>query len=430
MMRIGDDRLRSRVMLVMVVFIAVGFLIWACAPAPSPPEVKEEKKVKVGLSLCLTGPIASTGKPFSLGILDYLTYVNDVLGGIEYRTPEGKTEKVKMDIKWEDNAYDPARALAIYKRQSEWGAQIMHLTAGSMVLTCLSHIARDHMPVVYGTVAEIHAMAAEPLTTVAQLTTYVDEHAFFMDWVKAGWKEARPPRIGFINLESPMARAQLPGKGPDYAQKIGVEYLGLEWVPYAVTSAAVELKRLADKGADWIFVGHVSGGASVVLKDAERLGLKNKVKFALVDYGSGEDTLRAAGKAMEGVYGVSVAALPTEDLPGVKEGKELAARYRPGYEVERPYLAGIYLAKVMVEGIRLALEKVGYEGLNRDAIAEGLKSIKGLDVGGLIPPITIDPDYPVICPYFRMVFVEGGKFKVVSDWIRSPTLLKGWKPGE
>jgi len=404
-------------------------LLLACAPgAPTPAPVAKEKTVKVGLSLSVTGPIASTTAPVSYGVYDYLRYVNDALGGVGYTTPEGKKDRVKLELKWEDTAYDPARALATYKRLKEWGSQIMHITAGSMVLTVLAHITRDHMPVVYWNVAQPNAMAERPLYSIAGSLTYTDEYAFLMDWVKRNWKEARPPRIGIIQIETAMARAELPGKVPEYAKRAGVEYVGMEWLPYAVTESTVELRRLAEKGADWIAIGHAVGGILVILKDAVRLGLKDKIKFYLMNYSFFEDVPRLGGEVAEGVYGGVLSALPTEDLPGVKEALKIASKYRPGYEVPRVYFEGIVLGKVMVEGIRRALEEVGYENLTREAIMKGLLSIRDFDTGGLVPPITVDPEYPVLNPKFRIGVIEGGKIKLISDWLEGHYLLKGWKP--
>jgi len=425
-------RFRGLIPVLTAVLVAV-LLLAACAPGPAAtptPKPEEAKKVRVALSLTMTGPLASTGRLFSTGVWDYLRYVNDVLGGIEYRAPDGKLKRVKMDIIWEDTAYDMARAVATYKRQREFDPHIMHISAGSPVLTVLSFITKDHMPVVYYGPAQPNAMAERPLYTVAEFGTYTDEEAVFMDWVKANWKEARPPRVGFIQLDTAMARAELPGKVPDYAKSIGVEWVGTEWLPYAVTESTVELKRLAEKGADWIFVCHVAGGgAPVVLKDAVRLGLKDKIKFAIVHWGFDETFPKVAGEAAEGVYGMLTSALPSEDIPGVRLAREIAARYRPGFEPTIVYLAGIPIGMVMVEGVKRALEKVGYDNLTREAVMEGLLSIKDLDVGGILPNITLDPEYPVMNPRYRLGVVEGGKIKPVSDWFEMHYLLKGWKPG-
>jgi hypothetical protein len=75
-----------------------------------------------------------------------------------------------------------------------------------------------------------------------------------------------------------------------------------------------------------------------------------------------------------------------------------------------------------VEGLRLALEKVGYERLTREAINEALHSITNFDVGGVVPPVTIDPDYPLITKHIKIAIVQGGGFKVLSDWIECPVV--------
>ncbi|MDP7469518.1 MAG: hypothetical protein QGI79_01715, partial [Dehalococcoidia bacterium] len=58
----------------------------ATAPQPVAPV---EKKVKVGLGLSVTGALASTTRPISYGLWDYLKYVNDVQGGLTYTSPAG-----------------------------------------------------------------------------------------------------------------------------------------------------------------------------------------------------------------------------------------------------------------------------------------------------------------------------------------------------
>ena len=96
-----------------------------CAPAP-PPSAKE-KAIRIGISLCTTGPIATAGEPISWGTLTYIKYLNEELGGIEYQTADGKTERVKLDAIWEDNAYNVAKTVSIYKRQKTAGVLAMAL---------------------------------------------------------------------------------------------------------------------------------------------------------------------------------------------------------------------------------------------------------------------------------------------------------------
>jgi ABC-type branched-subunit amino acid transport system substrate-binding protein len=326
-------------------------------------------------------------------------------------------------------AYDPAKSVETYRRLREWGAQFMHLTAGSMVLTNLDAITRDRMPMVYYGPVQPNSAAAKPAYTIGEFPAYTDEEAIMMDWVVKNWTGSKPPRVGFLHLETAMARAELPGQVPDYAKKIGVEYVGHEWVPYAVTDTSVELKRLADKGADWIFLSHVPAANSVALKDAIRLGLKDKVKFVVVHWGFNELLAEAAGDAADGVYGMVPAALPNEDLPGVKLARDTFNTYRPGDTFTSTYMQGFTLGRFMAEGLKTALQRVGYEKLTGEAINDALMGTKALDLGGVVPPVTINPDYAIVANSYRIGILEKGKFRIVEpNWMPSHDLNKGWIP--
>ena len=419
-----------RVVQVLAAALLVGLLVSACAGGggPATPTPAAQRTVKVGLGISLTGALASTTVPISYGIWDYLRYVNDVQGGLKYRSPGGQEETVTLELKWEDMAYDPARSVATYKRLKDWGAQMMHLTAGSMLLPNLGSITKDNMAIPYYGPSQPNAMAERPINTVGQFGTYTDEDALFASWVKDNWKEARPPKIGYLHLETAMSRAELPGKLPDYVRGIGVDYLGMEWLPYAVTDSSVELKRLADAGADWIFTAHVPGGASTIYKDAQRLGLLGKIKFFMVHWGFSEGFLEAAGPLSEGVYGWIPSATAAENLPGVKLAGEIAQRYHPGYKLNSNYIQGNVVGMVMVEALKKALEKTGYANLTREAIRDAMVSIRGLDTGGIVPTINMDPAYPLMNPKYKVGVVQGGQFRLVSDWLEMKYLMKGWKP--
>ncbi len=424
-------RRRWVVMVLGALLLVAAPLLAACGggtPEAPQPGAPVEKKVKVGLGLSLTGPLASVTKPISYGLWDYVKYVNDVEGGLTYTSPAGVQETVTLDIKWEDMAYDPARAVDTYRRLEQWGAQVMHLTAGSMVLTVLDSITRDQVPVVYYGPVQPNSAGARPLYTYAQFPGYSDEDAVFMDWVVANWTESRKPRIGFINLETAMARVELPGKVPAYAESIGVEWLGQEWLPYAVTDSTVELKRLVDQDPDWIFLAHVTSGASVILKDAVRMGIRDKINFAQIFWAFNELMPLTAGEAAEGLYGMVPAALTTEDLPGVKQSRETMNQYRGGDTFNATYMQGTLLGRFMLAGLKTALETVGYENLTRDAINQALISTTNLDVGGIVPPITINPEFPILANGYRVAQIQDGVIVPVSEWMPSNNLLKGWIP--
>ena len=86
----------SSLLLAMVVVFS------ACAPAP----MLEEKEIKIGCQLALTGPAASTSVPADEGILDYLAYFNDT-GGID---------GIPIKYFWEDNQANTPRGILAYRK--------------------------------------------------------------------------------------------------------------------------------------------------------------------------------------------------------------------------------------------------------------------------------------------------------------------------
>ena len=56
-------------------------------------------------------------------------------------------------------------------------------------------------------------------------------------------------------------------------------------------------------------------------------------------------------------------------------------------------------------------------GVTRDSLVTALESIKGLETG-IVPPVTIGPDHETQKQGF-WVKVENGKFKQLTDWLRS-----------
>lgn len=408
-----------------VLFVTVLFLLLAtttfqgaCGNA-SPAEAESQKTVKVGLSLSLTGAIASTTYPTSLGVQSYMKYVNDVLGGVKYRTATGATDSVYLDILSEDSAYNVSKALSIYKRQKAAGVMVMYSVSGSMATGLTELVVRDEMPIVQSTGALPVTLGERTIFITSFLPSTADHIKGVMKGLQAGWKEARPLRFGSIAVESPEARAGFTDPSvAEYAKQIGVEYLGNEWVPYAITDSSIELNRLSSKQPDYVFMYHVTGQIVTILKDAQRLDLTKKSTFVVTPYGFDENLLVLGKDVAEGVYGFAYTAATTDNVPGQKLMKDIADR--EGMALSTMSENGIVAGMVIVEGLRIALEKAGYDSLTSKDINAGIQSIMNLDTGGVVPAITISPNYPVINKYLKPYRISGGKLESQGDWVEIP----------
>ena len=60
---------------------------------------------------------------------------------------------------------------------------------------------------------------------------------------------------------------------------------------------------------------------------------------------------------------------------------------------------------------------MGYDKLTPTDIKDALFTLKNVDAGGLLPPITVrEPDYPVLTNHYLMNRIQGGRLVPVSGF--------------
>jgi len=93
-----------------ILSIALAILLLFTACAPSPP-AEEEKVVKIGAILPVTGVAASIMQVGFRNLIDYIEYYDEVgVPGLEL--PPGVT----IELIWGDSGYEPLRAISVYER--------------------------------------------------------------------------------------------------------------------------------------------------------------------------------------------------------------------------------------------------------------------------------------------------------------------------
>ena len=257
----------------------LALLVFAsCAPAGSPAE--GEKSIKVGVSLVLTGPVATSGAAISWGMVDYLKYLNEQLGGIEYHTPEGKVDHIKLDFVWEDNAYSVPKTLSIYKRQKAAGVGLMAILGSTPGEAIVVMASRDQIPVIgFAASASPVNMGAKPNYYMASMGSVADQAGVIMKWFAETWKQPRRPKVGVIFGDVPSLRpVAYPEGTPAYAARLGMDWVGAEFIPTATTDTTIELTRLAANGADLIVIenDHIALDLDIP-EDYERLKIQKSI---------------------------------------------------------------------------------------------------------------------------------------------------------
>jgi branched-chain amino acid transport system substrate-binding protein len=397
----------------------------------------EVRTVKVGWFSDLTGPLADTQPARLPGGRDYFKYVNEQ-GGIK-----GKGGVVKVDVLWVDDKSNPTIALETYEKWRRDPDLVVTSNLLAVVIAALEDKLRtDKIPCVYG--AGTVSVVMEPLRDYIYMTGPPRDRqiAAVVDWVLKNWKEKKPPKFAVIGNDQGWAKhCVYNGGGAKYAQARGLEVVRLI-VPLFPTDTTSELRKIKEAGVNFIYSVISPMTASILLKDAYRVGLNIPI---ILDQACGDyDVVVKLKEAGEGIY-ITPAAMPFHNVaeqfmtPGLRKVTEIYAKYNPQKTPAHiTYSYGFRDALIISEGIRLALEKVSAKELNGEALKKyGFGAMKDFDPMSLTGPITFPPDTHIGQNSVVLVQLKGGKVHVPLNWTEAPfvtetRLLKSpyLKPGK
>jgi len=359
-------------------------VLFACAkpesePTPTPPEATVERTLKLGLMVSTTGPIAAITEPIAQAQILGAEWINDE-GGLKYVNPQtGNEEILKLDILWEDTGYLAPSGIATYKRYREAGCALITQMSSLQAEATVPLSAQDRQPQYIAQFSPT-ALQVLPRYTAAQSGPYSVMFAAWLNWVA---KQQPGATIGCIAGEAGWGQQHGDDALFTYAKSIGLEYVGFEVVPVAPTDVTVELKRLHDKGADWIFMALTSGGSALVIKDANRLGILGDHKWTGSTFTHPEEFIKLAGDLSNGVYGI--VAAPTAAMTNIP-AVPLMDQYIK-QKIDRDYTgamgAGFIQSVHAAYMLKTALEKYGYP-LTPEQVVYGMMNNE-LDWHGFTP---------------------------------------------
>jgi branched-chain amino acid transport system substrate-binding protein len=382
-------------------------LITACAPGPP---VEEEKVVKIGYIAPLTGGPAAIMQTGWRNFEDWLKYYEEVgVPGLEL--PPGVT----VELVWGDSGFEASRAISLYEKMRD-DVVFFHLPSPVEAYAVMSRLERDEIPAMAMAVDEVLMYPPGQMFTI--FCTESERFAAACDWIMENWHEDRPPRIGMMGTDTATGRAA-EVMGTAYAKSLGIEMLPFESIPYVPLDASPQLLRLADAGADVIYMQAHWGTSPPILRDAQRLGLTGKIRFA----GATEDGIGVSmldmGPAAEGFF--QTKCFPWyEEVPIVYD---IFREYQGRLDTQGGVACTLQYAPVTIEAIKIAIEQVGYENLDGRAVKEAMYSIKDFDPYDIGRPVTYTREDNRGSPKVRVYEIQGGKVVPATDWRDSYMLM-------
>lgn len=360
-----------------------------------------QQTIKIGGIFDLTGGTGDVGAPYAVGARDYIAYVNKQ-GGVNGR---------KIELIDTDYAYKIPQAVAAYKDQVSKGV-IAILGWGTGDTEAMAPmIAKDKIPYLSASYSEHLVFDKTPYNFICA-TSYSDQARLALQWIKDNWKDkGRAPRAALLYSDTGFGRSPIQD-AEDFARKIGVEVVDKEIVALQALDATTQLLNMQKKAPDFAINQHTMMATSTILKDAKKLGLKNK--FIGLNWTFSEKLTEMAGEASEGFMAPMPFAFWTEaKVKGVqfmhKVRKEVA-----GKEDFQPvnYTQGFIGAYLLVE----ALKKAG-GNLTGENIKKVLES-NTFDMMGLSANIAYKPELRKPNVSAKMYIIRKGKIEPLTDFLK------------
>ncbi|HET9489360.1 MAG TPA: ABC transporter substrate-binding protein [Methylomirabilota bacterium] len=394
-------------MLAIVLTGLVGVALVGVGPAGASHEIV------LGLQCDRTGATQTVGVNLCPGYHDYVKLIN-AKGGVN-------GHKIRaLEI---DHEYKVPQGVAAYGRHKQEGAVVISLYGTPHTYALTQKLTEDKIP---GTSPGFGRADATDGTRYPYIfpiaASYWSQGAAAVKFAKDQLKGLKGKKIAYLFYDNPAGREPIPVL-EDLAKQEGFQLRTFAVPPPGVEMGAQALDIAQRYRADFV-IAHLFGRSpSVSIKELKRVGypLRKVVSFV---WGSAEADVEAAGGfgVAEGYNTMQYAGVG-QDFQVIKEIRELYKK-----EGKEPpevmastvyYNRGILWAAVAVEAVRNALKAKPDGKITGDDVKKGFERIKGVTLGGLLPPLEITPTDHEGGGWVQIWQVKGGKFVKTTDWFKA-----------
>lgn len=273
-----------------------------------------------------------------------------------------------------------------------------------------------------------------PATSTAPYFADIDYNGTqsgFCDWLvkDGGWKKTEPIKAACISWDSSFGKATMTAECLAYMKKLGIEFVGFFPVPFFPTDTQSQLLAARDAGANMIFSTIHSPMWAVLLKDATRLGLKDKMIFVAM-IPAGDRLLEHVGgdkNVVEGTYLVSnVPTWSETDVPGIALMHKFHEDNNRGAEWRIwGYITALDQFLISTSAIKASISKDGAEAVTNKTVMAAIKGGIELDTMGLFPKFRYG-ETARVANFIRLYQYQNGSLVNVKK-VHQPTTI--WPQG-
>lgn len=378
------------------IIAATGFAMSSGALAQDPGLTKDS--IKIGVFGPMTGSAALFGKGV-FGVESVYKEINDN-GGIHGR---------KIVLVRDDTACDPARGLAVFKKQVTQD-EVFAINGGlcsNVMMAIKPEIEKSKVPfVVIGAASPkisdpVVANLFQPVATTDAIGRTLIDYAM-----------SRPDttKIAFVSHSDDWGKSNRDPAIGHLKAKYKLDPLLDLTMERSSTDATPQILRLKSSGAQFVVLMMYPAEVAIFLRDLHKYGVKIPV-LAPQSISLEEARDRAGDPAA--VQNLAVYYPYAHPLlsPEMKKVGTLVSKYNPTERVESFTFLGMSGAYAMVK----ALQDAG-PNLTREKLVAALDNIKGLNTGISSAPITFSPQDHAGIKGGTMATFKDGQIVLVQSW--------------
>jgi len=307
-----------------------------------------------------TGATSDVGQPYGQGVADTLAWVNNTRGGVNNR---------RLNVLGFEYGYQAPRAVSQYQAWSRdrvvaiqgWG------TADTEALT--RFVTRDKIPYISGSYSAAltdaggksgrQGVEATPYNFFYG-PSYSDALRAMLRWAADDWKaKGQQGRPKYVHMGGNHPYPNSPKEaGEAMARDLGFEVLPPIVFALAPGDYTAQCLTLKNQGANYAYLGNTAGSNISVLRACQTAGVA--VQFLGNVWGMGEDAMKAAGAAANGVvFPVRTSVVWGQDAPGMETLRQISRVSDPSGNAYRSvhYMSGSCAAMLMVEAMETAAQE-------------------------------------------------------------------------
>lgn len=345
----------------------------------------EGKVLRLGEITVLTGEVAVIGKPLTRGHEVYFQYVNEVLGGVGQKLP--KEERYKVELITLDSQYRPDIQVQQYNALKDKVLMIAQSLGTAHTKAILGQINEDK---ILTAVATLSSDWPKEKYVVATGAPYP---AQFVNAAQHLKDKGITPKAGLIYQDDDYGLDGL--KGLEYAAtQFGFQIVAKATYKTTDTAFGAQVTAMRTAGADHVFLtttpsatGRILGAAAALNYAPQWIGNSPSWLGALVGTAAQPSPLVPYLKQYVWVVTDAQCAWgeTKEGCEGMKELLDNHQKFGKDQAPDYYFIFGYTQARV----VHQILEKAVEQGdLTRAGVVKAFESLKNVNMGGLLNPIS------------------------------------------